>query len=146
MTDNTISVTQSIITAEAAAKATSAAIAKAHEIGVSINVGVVDRSGILVAFLRMPGAALHSSDIAIDKAYTAVSFGRPTDQWTEALKGVSEGARTGLPLRDRFVAFGGGMLIEHNGERIGAIGVSGASEAQDMVCAQAGIDAIISST
>ncbi|QLD50982.1 heme-binding protein, partial [Paraburkholderia fungorum] len=30
------------------------------------------------AFLRMPGAPLHSIDIAIDKAYTAASFGLPT--------------------------------------------------------------------
>ena len=34
-----------------------------------------------MAFLRMPGAFLHSVDIAIDKAYTAASFGFPTHQW-----------------------------------------------------------------
>jgi uncharacterized protein GlcG (DUF336 family) len=33
------------------------------------------RGGNLMAFLRMPGAFLHSIDIAIDKAYTAASFG-----------------------------------------------------------------------
>ena len=71
-----------------------------HTIGQAIEVGpdvrVVDASGLLAAFLRMPGAPLHSVDIAIDKAYTAVSFGLPTHQWTEALQSHSAAVRDGL--------------------------------------------------
>jgi uncharacterized protein GlcG (DUF336 family) len=97
---------------------------------------------VLAAFLRMPGAPLHSVDIAIDKAYTAVSFGLPTHQWTDVLQSHSVAVQQGLVLRPRFVAFGGGLPIVEGTERIGAIGVSGGSEAQDQAIAQAALDAL----
>ena len=56
------------ITAEAAATACSAAVAHAAARGWRINVAVVDRGGNLMAFLRQPGAFIHSIQIAIDKA------------------------------------------------------------------------------
>ncbi|NTX22781.1 heme-binding protein, partial [Burkholderia cepacia] len=40
-----------------------------------------------------------------------------------------------------FVAFGGGLPIDDDGARIGGIGVSGGSEAQDEQCAHAGLAA-----
>ena len=100
-----------------------------------------DRSGRLTAFLRHPDAAFHSSDIAVDKAYTAVSFGVPTDKWPEIMSTMSEGVQSGMPLRDRFIAFGGGLPISLDGELIGAVGVSGASEEQDQICAEAALAA-----
>ena len=69
------------ITAAAAIAAVQAAVNHATEKGWKINVAVADRSGNLMAFLRMPGAFLHSIDIAIDKAYTTTSFGFPTKDW-----------------------------------------------------------------
>lgn len=137
-----ISVTHTLIDWEASAIAVKAAVAEAVSIGVKINVAVVDSSGVLAAFLRMPGAPLHSVEIAIDKAYTAVSFGLPTHLWMGVLKSHSPAVQDGIVRRPRFVAFGGGLPIIHNGERIGAIGVSGASEEQDQQCAQAGLRAI----
>lgn len=138
----TISVTQKLIDWEAAAIAVKAAVAEAASIGVKINVAVVDSSGVLAAFLRMLNAPLHSIDIAIDKAYTAASFGLPTHLWHDVLQEHSPAVRDGLLRRPRFVGFGGGLPILENGVLIGAIGVSGASEAQDQQCAQAGLRAI----
>src|SRR5512133_4004408 len=126
----------------AAHLAVAAAVQAAQDRGVRINVAVVDASGVLAAFLRMPGAPLHSIDIAIDKAYTAVSFGLATSQWQAALQQHSSAVREGLVLRQRFVAFGGGLPLMENGQRIGGIGVSGGSEAQDEACAQAALAAI----
>jgi uncharacterized protein GlcG (DUF336 family) len=114
----------------------------AQDMGARVNVAVVDASGLLAAFLRMPGAPLHSVDIAIDKAYTAVSFGLPTHKWADALQSHSDAVREGIVLRPRFVAFGGGLPLVEAGQRIGAIGVSGGSEAQDQQIAQAGLDAL----
>jgi uncharacterized protein GlcG (DUF336 family) len=40
------------------------------------------------------------------------------------------------------VTFGGGLPIFEGEDVIGAIGVSGGSEEEDILCAQAGVDAI----
>ena len=137
-----VSVSLRSIDWRAAHAAAGAAVQAALDMGACVNVAVVDAGGLLAAFLRMPGAPLHSLDIAIDKAYTAVSFGLPTHQWAEALQGHSPAVREGIVLRPRFVAFGGGLPIVEAGARIGAIGVSGGSEAQDQAIAQAGLAAL----
>lgn len=126
----------------AAQAAAAAAVQAAAQQGLRVNVAVVDAAGVLAAFLRMPGAPLHSVEIAIDKAYTAVSFGLATGQWAEVLKAHSAAVREGLLQRPRFVAFGGGVPLYDGGQVIGAIGVSGASEAQDEALALAGMSAI----
>lgn len=107
------------------------ALAAAAAAGVAICVAVVDRAGLPLVFKRQPGAPLHSIDIALDKAYTAVSFGRPTAAWNERLAPGSELLRHGLIARARFVGFGGGVPVEHQGQRVGGLGISGGSEAQD---------------
>ena len=135
---------QAVIGWEAAATAARAAVSHAESLGIRINVAVVDPSGLLAAFLRMPGAPLHSVDIAIDKAYTAVSFGLATSQWHAVLQHHSEAVRQGLVLRPRFVAFGGGLPIAAGDQHLGGIGVSGGSEQQDEDCARAGLEAIAS--
>ncbi|MES2238018.1 MAG: heme-binding protein [Pseudomonadota bacterium] len=135
-------VNQPIIDWAAANDAVKAAIEKAVAMGLRVNAAVVDRGGLLVAFLRMPGAPLHSIDIAIDKAYTAAGFGMPTGMWHEALKAHSEAVQQGVPLRPRFTAFGGGLPIIVEGQVIGGIGVSGALENEDTECARAGLKAL----
>jgi uncharacterized protein GlcG (DUF336 family) len=127
---------------EAAHAATLACVRHARTLGILINAAVVDRSGLTISFLRMPGAPLHSIEIAVDKAYTAASFGAPTGQWDEILKAHSAAVAHGLPLRPRFVMFGGGLPVLSGAERIAGIGVSGGSEGQDTECAQAGLAAL----
>ena len=136
-----MSTAQRVIAPAAAAAAVQAAVAHAERLGIRINVAVTDSAGVLAAFLRMPGAFLHSIDIAIDKAYTAASFGFPTSQWEAVLAG-DENLRLGLAMRPRLVIFGGGLPIVEGGQRIGGIGVSGGSAEQDEACALAGLTAI----
>jgi len=136
-------VTRRHIDALAAHAAVGAAMRQAVELGVAVNIAVVDGAGLLVAFARMNGAFLHSADIAIDKAYTAAGFGFGTGEWDRVLDGASESVRRGLMQRPRLVGFGGGVPIRIEGEVIGAIGVSGGSEAQDEACAEAGIAALV---
>ncbi len=127
---------------EAAAAAVSAAARWAQEAGIRVNVAVVDAGGNLAGFLRMPGAFLHSIDIAIDKAYTAAGFGLPTSAWPNVLLQHSEAVRQGIPMRPRMVCFGGGLPLVHDGRVIGGIGVSGGSELEDEACARAGLQAL----
>jgi len=88
----------------------------------------------------MPGAFLHSVEIAIDKAYTAASFGFPTSAWP-GIFAQEEALRMGLGVRPRLVSIGGGLPIVEDGARIGGIGVSGGSAEQDEACARAGLAA-----
>jgi uncharacterized protein GlcG (DUF336 family) len=136
-----VSVNQPVITAEATHHALAATVAHANALGIQINVAITDRAGVLAGFLRMPGAFLHSIDIAIDKAYTSASFGFPTAAWKDILKN-DEMLKVGLAERPRLVIFGGGLPIVAEGVRIGGIGVSGGSAEQDEECARAGLEAI----
>ncbi len=135
------SVAQRHVSAQAAHAACAAAVAHAESLGIRINVAVTDGSGVLAAFLRMPGAFIHSVDIAIDKAYTASSFGFATAQWVQILRD-DEALRLGIVHRPRIVTFGGGLPLREAGELIGGIGVSGGSAEQDEDCARAGLRAI----
>lgn len=112
------------------------ALAVATGSGLKICVAVVDRAGYPLVFKRHPGAPFHSIDLALDKAYTAVSFGLPTSKWDARLAAGSEMLRHGLMQRDRFVGFGGGLPVKHAGVLVGAVGISGGSEAQDVMIAE----------
>lgn len=136
-----LSVSQAVISAEAASLALQAAVDHANKIGVRINVAVADSGGNLAGFLRMPGAFVQSIDIAIDKAYTAAGFGFSTKDWM-SIVGHDEGMKLGFSARPRLVVFGGGLPIRSADGLIGGIGVSGASEAQDEECARAALKAI----
>ena len=138
---STISVEQRVITVDAAAVAAAAAVSHAKKLGIRVNVAVTDGAGVLMSFLRMPGAFVHSVDIAIDKAFTAASFGFPTAGWKDAVA-ADELLRIGLNQRPRLVMFGGGLPIREAGALIGGIGVSGGSAEQDEECARAGLAAL----
>ena len=133
---------QHVIHWEAASKAVQAAAEHAAGLGLKVNIAVCDAGGNLAAFLRMPGAFLHSIDIAIDKAYTAAGFGLPTHAWPEVLQSHSEAVRSGIPMRPRMVCFGGGLPVRVDGQLVGGIGVSGGTEQEDQDCAQAGLAAL----
>jgi len=128
-----------VLTVEAVQHALDAAVARAGELGVAINVAVVDAGGLLLGFLRMPGTHLHSREIAVDKAYTAASFGRATGDWPELFKQRSESLERGLVGRERFIGFGGGLPLVLGNVRVGGVGVSGASEEQGIQCAGASV-------
>lgn len=130
------------VSADLARRMIAAAEDKARELGVPMNIAVVDESGVLKAFSRMDGAALLSVQIAQDKAYTAVGFGMPTHGWYDFIKDdppLATGAPSGI---DRLVIFGGGYPITVGGTVVGAIGVSGGHYSQDQEVAEAGLAVI----
>ncbi|MDQ2759405.1 MAG: heme-binding protein [Actinomycetota bacterium] len=126
------------VTLDTAAEIVAAARAKAGEIGVPMNIAVVDAGNNLTAFARMDGAWLGSIDIALNKAYTARAFDMPTGdlapmiQPGQPLYGI-EASNDG-----RLIAFGGGIPLKDEDFVAGAIGVSGGTVDQDMEVAQAG--------
>ncbi|MFJ4112304.1 heme-binding protein [Pseudomonas sp. NPDC089758] len=75
--------------------------------------------------------------MALNKAITASGFARSTSEWTDRLKSCSAAVQSGLPLQPGMALFGGGEPFLVDEEVVGAIGVSGASEANDGLCAKA---------
>merc|ERR1711962_696540 len=121
----------------AAEKVLAAAVAKSEELGVKMNIAVMDNGANLVGFLRMDGAWLGSVDIAMKKAKTAVFFQMDTDNiGSLSQPGGSlfniEHSNQGL------ITFPGGVpLITRDGKQAGGIGVSGSTVEDDKAVAQA---------
>ncbi|MGB1237432.1 MAG: GlcG/HbpS family heme-binding protein [Pseudomonadales bacterium] len=113
----------------------------AEQQGLKVCAQVVDRHGNPLAMLRCNHTALLSTDVARDKAITAVSFGSGTHLWQSRIEDKPL-LREGLAQRPNTVLFGGGLALYCEDELVGAIGVSGASEAQDQACASAAVDSV----
>jgi uncharacterized protein GlcG (DUF336 family) len=134
-------IVEKTISRQAAINACLSAVEKAEELNIAINVSVTDNKGLEMAFLRMENSFIHSIDIAKDKAYTSASFGFPTDTWTTIFKSMPH-LEQGFSNRGRLIPFGGGMPIFENGIKVGAIGVSGGTEEEDIICAKYAIKKI----
>jgi uncharacterized protein GlcG (DUF336 family) len=124
------------ITLKQARAAVDAALRKSQELGVKMDIAVVDAGANLKAFARMDGAWLGSIDIAIKKARTARFFDMNTgeigsySQPGGSLYGI-EHSNAGL------ISFPGGIKTS-SGEILGAIGVSGSTVENDQIVAEAG--------
>jgi uncharacterized protein GlcG (DUF336 family) len=130
------------ITLEQAQAAVQAAHQKSLEMGVKMNIAVVDAGANLTAFARMDDAWLGSLDISIRKAKTARYFDMPTG----SIGGLSQpgGSLFGIEHSNGgLITFPGGIPIKDAaGKVIGAIGVSGDSVENDHTVAEAGMKAV----
>lgn len=133
---------QTSLTLELAMHALQAALDRARAEPVTVSIALVDAAGHLVHMAHMDGAPLQSRDIALNKARTAVGFGLSTRAWQARLEKCSPAVRQGLALQPGMVLFGGGEPLRHRGAVIGAIGISGASEALDGECALAAVERV----
>jgi uncharacterized protein GlcG (DUF336 family) len=136
--------TQQTITYAGARAAVDASLAHAERIGVAVNIAVADPSGALIAFARMDGAALLSSGIAQDKAWTVSAFNGVATHEFFGLIEDEPALREGIVHRDRLVVFGGGVPVRVDGVLVGAVGVSGGTAEQDREVAEAGAAALTS--
>ena len=122
-------------------KAAQAALAACSKNGHQIAAAVTDRAGHPLVMLRDRHAGPHTSQTAIGKAYTALSFKLDTTSFARVTQ--SGEASSGIRQLPGVVAIGGGWPIESAGSLVGAIGVSGAPNGDaDDVCAKAGIASI----
>ncbi len=128
------------ISADSAKKIAAAAAAEARKNNWAMAIAVVDGSGILVYFERMPDTQLGSVNVAIEKAKSAALFRRPTKSFQDTVAGGGAGLRMlGLPGA---VPVEGGIPLIVDGKIVGAVGASGGTSDQDGRTAQAGADAL----
>jgi uncharacterized protein GlcG (DUF336 family) len=112
---------------------------KAKALGIAEVIAIMDEGGNLIAIHRMDDARLAAIDIAQNKAWTAVAMKMPTSNLAkmalpnEPLYGIN------TTNRGRIVVLGGGIPFVKEGKIVGAIGVSGASSAQDVEVANAAV-------
>jgi glc operon protein GlcG len=99
-------------------------------------VAVVDAHGELLAFLRTDGCPLPSINNAIHKAFTAAREGRPS--WEVGQASREEGFAMTNFGDLRYTGWGGGVPMRYEGQVVGAVGVSGLPEAEDMALAEMG--------
>jgi len=134
------------ITLEAAQRVLAAAVELARQQKVRASVAVAGRAGDLKAFARMDGATLLSGETSRRKAYTVAATGMSTREFGTILN--SEMADEpelfhGMLGIDNIIAFAGGVPIVLEGERVGAVAVSGGTSAQDQEIAEAAAGALI---
>ena len=127
------------VSLENARKTAIPALAEAEKNHWNMAVAIVDTGGNLVYYEKMDNTQLGSANISIDKARSATLFKRPTKAFQDALAAGGDGLRI-LRLQGATPVEGGFPLVS-DGKIVGAIGVSGATSAQDAQCAKAGADA-----
>ena len=127
------------VTQEGAKKAAEAAGVVAAQRGVSPVVAVVDAWGDLLYLWRPDRAQVASVGVSTDKARTAAIYRRPSKDFEDQ---ASSGRASALHLA-RAVPLQGGFPLIIDGQVAGAIGVSGASSAdEDRELAEIGARAI----
>ena len=131
----------SALTQEGAKLAAEAVGAAAAERGVAPVVSAVDAGGALIYLHRPDEAQVASVEVTTDKARTAAIYRRPSKDFEDQASG---GRPSALHLA-RAVPLQGGMPIVHDDHVVGAIGVSGASSAdEDQELAVIGANALAS--
>ncbi len=107
--------------------------------GWNLSIAVTDAAGDLLGFIKLDNASTGSVQISLGKARTAARFGRPTKVYADR---VLNDTLTFLSI-EGLVTLQGGLPIVVGGRVIGAIGVSGATSAQDEQVGAAAIAAVI---
>ena len=128
------------VSLENAKKAAAPALAEAAKNGWMMAVAIVDTAGNLVYFEKMDNTQLGSVNVAQEKARSAALFKRPTQAFQERL--ATGGDALGVLRIQGAMPVAGGVPLVMDGKIVGAIGVSGATSAQDAQCAKAGADAL----
>jgi uncharacterized protein GlcG (DUF336 family) len=122
-----------------------AAEAEAERIGVKETICIADEGAHPIALHRMTGARLTGVDIAIAKAFTAAGHQRATHLFNEPPNGPAlpgnEAFGISHMLPGKFAIFVGGFPIVHEGQIVGAVGVSGGNGEQDKAVGAAALQA-----
>ena len=104
----------------------------------AVTIAIVDDSGAALLLERLDGAGAISATVAMGKAQTSALTKRPSKFFEDRVK-----ERPGfVTFPTPGVMFQGGVPIVHQGECVGAIGVSGVQSHEDEQVAQAGVNAL----
>jgi glc operon protein GlcG len=126
------------LTADAVKAMLAAAESKAKQNKWPVSISIVDPNGDLLGFLKLDGASVGTVQISQGKARTAARFGRSTKVYADR---IANDTLNFLSV-DGVYTLQGGLPIMVAGRVIGAVGVSGATSAQDEEVSAAAIAAM----
>ena len=145
-------VTEQSLSASAALELASTALEACRKHGSRVTITVLDHAGRTKVVVRDDGAAPHSVDHSLRKAYTALTYRMPSGEYGKRATGSFPASHGALHLPNIATA-AGGLPIFIDKTLIGAVGISGTPGAggagaggggtADAACAQAGIDRIL---
>ncbi|QIG53773.1 heme-binding protein [Altererythrobacter sp. BO-6] len=141
MSKNQIKLQSSRLSLKGALDVIEAGMSAAEQHGAPMAICVVDPSGLALASVRMDGAPMLAVDVASKKAWTAAQTGAPSGDVIHFISG-DPGSHLSMPHVDQFTVVAGGLPIVIDGERLGALGVSGASADLDLAVAEAALAAL----
>ena len=126
------------VTLNDAIRVLKAAVKKAEELSQPQDIAVVDVTGQVKASYRMDGAHPACVHIALNKAYTALTFQTETKNLQELTR--PDGPIFGLSDAHggRLCIFPGGVPLVRDGQIVGAVGASTGTIEQDQEVATAG--------
>jgi uncharacterized protein GlcG (DUF336 family) len=130
---------QKALSLEAARKIAGAAEGFARKNQWNVCIAILDGGANLVYFQRMDGVQIGSIAVSMEKAESSVKFKRPSKAFSDAVA-----TRPQVMDLPGALAIEGGLPLIHEGQVIGAIGVSGVTSEQDGMIAKAGADALAS--
>ena len=122
------------LTSADAQKMMAACKAEAQKNKWNVTIAIVDDAGYPLLVDRMDGCGPISAEVAVGKARTSAITKRPTKFWEDRVK-----ERPAFLTFPSDVMFQGGLPLMHQGECVGAIGVSGVQSHEDEQIAQAGV-------
>jgi uncharacterized protein GlcG (DUF336 family) len=137
-------VTMQKISAALANELVGESVANCASKGYKVVAVVVDTDGVRQALLRGDGAPIHSMDNAYYKAYTIASMGpsRKEETTKQIADRLAKNPPSGVPYNPlpNITYAQGAVAIVHNGNYLGALGVSGAPGGNfDEECARAAL-------
>ena len=125
------------LTSEDAHKMMAACKAEAQKNKWKVTIAIVDDGGNLLLAERLDGAGPLSAEVALGKARASAISRRPSKFLEDRLKD-----RSGFHAFPIGIQVQGALPLMHQGEAVGAIGVSGVQSHEDEQVAQAGVTAL----
>ncbi len=127
------------LTADEVEKILAAAKAEANRNKWGVTIAVVDDAGFPQGLLRLDGALALSAQMALEKARSA-ALGRRETRLFEEMIAAGRTAFLSAPILKGLLE--GGVPILHQGQCVGAVGVSGVKSSEDAQVAKAGVAAL----
>lgn len=118
--------------------ATALEYAKAHSLK-PLAIAVLDARGALKCFAAQDGVSLKRGEVAIAKGHGALALGMGSRSLFKRVKEQPFFITAVSPIVGGIVPVPGGVLIRHNGEVVGVVGISGDTSDNDEAAACAGI-------